>query len=93
MTSLLERVTTTPARALGAPDWFKAMSAADQQDIRDLLAVRLRDDGTVRHSFQQLAEIVIEHYGLAVKPNSVRMRLAEITREIQQCPRKASKKK
>jgi hypothetical protein len=93
MTTLLERVTATPARAVGAPDWFRAMSPADQQDIRDLLATRLRDDGTVQHSMVQLAEIVVEHYGLAVKPNSARMRLAELTREIQQCPKRPSKKK
>ena len=49
MTTLLERVTTTPARQLGAPDWFTALDPLDRQDIRDLLSARLRDDGTVRH--------------------------------------------
>lgn len=94
MTSLLERVTATPARTAGPTDWFTEMPPSDQQDIRDLLTARLRDDQAIRHSIVQLSEILIDHYRLPVRVGTVRARLAELTREIQLCPsRKASKKK
>jgi hypothetical protein len=89
----MERVTTTPPRLAGAPDWFTGLPSQHQREIRDLLAAKLRDDGSVQHSMLQLAQILIEHYGLQVKGTTVRYRLAELTREIQQCPTRASKKK
>jgi hypothetical protein len=93
MPTLMERVTTTPPRVAGAPDWFTELPPAHQREIRDLVATRLRDDGSVQHSNSQLAEILIEHFGLPVKLGTVRSRLAQLTREIQQCPPRASKKK
>lgn len=97
MTTLMERVTTTPPRVVGAPDWFTELPPEHQREIRDLLAARERSksqpDSPAQHSMQQLAEILIEHYGLPVKLGTVRSRLAQLTREIQQCPPKASRKK
>jgi hypothetical protein len=93
MTTLLERVTATPPRRVGAPEWFTELPSEHQREIRDLVAARLRDDRSIQHSNSQLAEILIEHYGLPVRPGTVRYRLAQLTREIQQCPPKASRKK
>jgi len=93
MPTLIEHVTATPPRAVGAPDWFTTLKPEQQQDVRDLLTAKLRDSGSVQHSILQLAEILIEHFGLQVRVGTVRARLAELTREIQQCPPRTSKKK
>lgn len=98
MPTLMERVTTTPPRTVGASDWFTELPPEHQREIRDLLAARerakLQSDSPAQHSVQQLAEILIEHFGLPVKLGTVRSRLAQLTREIQQCPSpKASRKK
>ena len=98
MPTLMERVTTTPPRVAGAPDWFTELPPEHRREIQDLLAARIRArqqaDAPAQHSMQQLAEILIEHFGLPVKLGTVRSRLAQLTREIQQCPSpKASKKK
>jgi len=83
MNRLLKRVITSPPRPSSGRGWFEKLPRASQQQVLEVLREKKR--GEIQHGFTQLAEIVLQEFGLPTSPKQVRVRLAELYRRLPEC--------
>jgi len=76
---LLDHARQEPPRRAGRPDWFQRLPKQSQLEILDFVDAKRRRE--LRHSYLQLAEILIKHYGIRASVGAVRTKLKALATE------------